>query len=126
MFFSKPSVLLIDDDASISLLAKARLMSHDNYQVILSEDGVVGFELALKKRPDLILLDWMMPNLSGLDVLRQLKADEKTRTIPVIMMTGKNMMRDIEQAFSLGAEAYITKPLDLQKLSKKVNTLIKK
>jgi len=59
MFFSNPSILLIDDDTSISLLAKARLVSHDNYQVILSEDGVVGFELALKKQPDLILLAWM-------------------------------------------------------------------
>jgi len=126
MFFSKPSVLLIDDDTSISLLAKARLMSHDNYQVILSEDGVVGFELALKKQPDVILLDWMMPNINGLDVLKQLKTNEKTKDIPVIMMTGKNMISDIELAFSSGAESYITKPLNLKKLSRKVNSLIKK
>ncbi len=96
--FFKPSVLLIDDDLSISLLAKARLMSHENYKIILG----------------------------GLDVLRQLKTNGKTRAIPVIMMTGKNMMRDIEQAFSSGAEAYITKPLDLKKLSNKVNLLISK
>ncbi len=126
MFFSKPSVLLIDDDTSISLLAKARLMTHDNYQVILSEDGDVGFELALNKQPDLILLDWMMPNINGLDVLRQLKTNKKTQDIPVIMMTGKNMMSDIELAFSSGAESYITKPLNLKKLSRKVNSLIKK
>ncbi len=126
MFFSKPLILLIDDDISIGLLARARLTSHDDYKVILSEDGGTGFGLALKKQPDLIILDWMMPTLNGLEVLKQLKGNEKTRKIPVIMMTGKNIMSDIELAFSSGAEAYITKPFDLQKLSKKVNDLINK
>ncbi len=124
MWFSTPSIVVIDDDSSIGILTKARLDSHDKYKVFLASNGFDGIKLANIKNPALIILDWVMPGMNGIDVLKQIKSDPNTAHIPVLMLTGKNLVGEIEDAFNAGATDYLTKPLDLKKLSAKVNSIL--
>jgi len=124
MWFSKPSVLIIDDDLSISILAETRLRKHDDLNVEKANNGSTGLAMALAKKYDLIILDWIMPNMNGLEVLKHLKTDNRTKNIPVLMLTGKTLVGNIEDACSGGAEDYLTKPFELDVLSIKVNQLI--
>ena len=124
MWFSKKSVLVIDDDASIRVIVKNRLSVKDNLIVFVSGNAIDGIEIAEKENPDLIILDWMMPEVNGLQTLKTLKQHQELHQIPVIMLTGNKLIGDVEKAFSLGAKAYLTKPLDLVKLSQKVSQII--
>jgi len=124
MWFTKPSILLIDDDPSISIIAEKKLSAQNNYKVTVSDNGFDGIDIASDIKPNLIILDWIMPGLSGLDILKQIKNNSDLCNIPVLMLTGKNLIGEIEEAFSAGASGYLTKPLDLNKLIKKVNELI--
>lgn len=120
MNFTKNRILVIDDDPSVCNILMARLSKKDGHDVSLAEDGEGGFELAQKEMPDLILLDWMMPGISGIETLQKLKETKKTREIPVYMLTGKNVMEDIERAFDAGADGYFTKPIKVKDLSKRL------
>lgn len=124
MWFSTPSILVIDDDNSIGILTKARLKRHDKYQVFLASNGVDGIKLANNINPVLIILDWVMPGINGLEVLKKIKKNPNTAKIPVLMLTGKNLIGEIEEAFEAGAADYLTKPLNLKKLSTKVNSIL--
>lgn len=114
-------VLAIDDDVLIHEALKRSLKLY-GFKVYLAKDGPTGLKLAQEKRPKFILLDWMMPEMDGLEVLSELKHDERTETIPVFMLTDKGMIGDLDQAFEIGADDYITKPLDLTQLGKIVKT----
>ncbi|MCN4144711.1 MAG: response regulator [Thiohalomonas sp.] len=100
MWFSKPSVLVIDDDTSIGILAKARLSTHDKYKVVLASNAFDGLKLVNNNNPALIILDWVMPGMNDLDVLKQIKNDPNTAHIPILMLTGKNLVGEIEDAFA--------------------------
>lgn len=114
------TILVIDDDKIQCSIVKARLGTKDGFKVNTAFDGAAGLKIARKKPPDLILLDWMMPELDGLQVLQKLKSNRKTAKIIVFMFTAKNMMGDVEDAMALGAEGYFTKPVDLGLLSTRV------
>ena len=120
----KKSILVIDDDVPVRALIKARMGAardgNEGYQVLLAENGARGLELAAEQRPGLILLDWMMPGMGGLEVLSRLKTTPATADIPVVMLTAKKLMGDIERALEQGAEWYLTKPVDLDKLIRRV------
>ena len=90
----------------------------------LATSGLDGLELARQQLPDLILLDWVLPDISGTDVLEQLKQTPSTAGIAIVMLTGRNLLGDVEQAFALGADGYMTKPISMSKLSSKINTLL--
>lgn len=109
------TVLVIEDEERIRTVLKYNL-ELDGFEVYLAEDGQAGLELASEKRPDLILLDWMMPGLDGLQVLSKLKNDERTKGIPVFMLTAKSMMAEVGRALYEGADDYITKPFDVVEL----------
>ena len=109
------TILVIEDEEHIRTILKYNL-ELDGFEVFLAEDGMPGLELAREKRPDLILLDWMMPGLDGLQVLSELKHDERTRDIPVFMLTAKSMMAEVGRALYEGADDYITKPFDVIEL----------
>ena len=128
MFFSRRrnQILVIDDDASLRRQLRFRLEKFDNADVIEAENGKTGLAEAYKNAPDLIILDWMMPDIEGDEVLRNLREGDKTKRIPVIMLTGKNKIGDIENAFDLGADLYLTKPFTLQQISEKVQELLGK
>ena len=103
------SVLVIDDDKMVEQLL-LHALPENNFELHSAEDGATGLKIAQKKDIDVILLDWIMPGMDGIEVLKRLKLNRKTMHIPVFMLTGKNNKRDIEQAISLGIESYITKP----------------
>lgn len=116
------TVLLVEDEEHIRMVVEYNLRL-DGFEVYLAEDGTAGLRLAREIVPDVILLDWMMPEMDGLEVLSELKHDERTEHIPVFMLTAKGVASDIERAFELGADDYITKPFDPRKL---VETIRKK
>lgn len=108
-------VLLIEDEAFARKALRRSLKAH-GFRVHLAKDGQEGLRLARKIKPTLILLDWMMPEMDGMEVLSELKHNKKTRPIPVFMLTAKGMIGDLDHAFEMGVDDYITKPLDLMRL----------
>lgn len=118
-------ILLIDDEKDLleMLYYHLRLFG---FEVYTASDGPAGLELAQKKKLDLILLDWMMPGMNGLEVLSELKHNKKTENIPVFMFTAKGVMDDIDQAFEIGADDYIVKPIDGDELAKRIKVKLAK
>jgi len=118
------SVLVVEDEEHIRKILEYNLKL-DGFSVSLAEDGRKGLEFARGKKPDVILLDWAMPEMNGLEVLSELKHDEKTEDIPVFMLTAKGIMGDVERAFEIGADDYITKPFDPAQLGKTIKRKLK-
>jgi DNA-binding response OmpR family regulator len=114
-------VLIVDDDEIIRKALKLTLKLY-GFKVYLAKDGPTGLKLAQEKRPTFILLDWMMPVMDGLEVLSELKHDKRTERIPVFMLTDRGMIGDLDQAFEIGADDYITKSSDMTQLGKIVKT----
>lgn len=110
-------VLIVEDEELVRKALKRSLQLY-GFRVYLAEDGRAGLKLAEEKKPAFILLDWMMPGMDGLEVLAELKHNEPTERIPVFMLTGRGMMGDLDQAFEIGADGYITKPADLSELGR--------
>ncbi|HUV46511.1 MAG TPA: response regulator [Candidatus Bathyarchaeia archaeon] len=101
-------ILIIEDDSLIAKVFSTRLES-DGHEVFTAEDGNVGLLLAKKEIPDVLLLDLMMPKVSGLEVLEQLKKDPRTQKIPVLVYSNLGREKEISQAKALGASEFITK-----------------
>lgn len=125
MMSKQISALIIEDEENIRNILEYNLKS-DGFEVILAEDGPTGLELAREKKPDVILLDWMMPEMDGLEVLSELKKDTQTKNIPAFMLTVENTSCDIGQAIIEGAEGYFTKPFDQTKLGQTLKSRLKK
>jgi len=119
----KESILIIDDD-KLNIIALTRILGAD-YQVYFEGDGESGIRSAKTFKPDLILLDLVMPKMSGYDVIKLLKADEETRNIPVIFLTGRRDVQDEEAGFILGAIDYITKPFSASVVKLRVSNQLK-
>ncbi len=119
------SVLVIDDDAEFQELVDMNLRLA-GFSVTQALNGPEGLKIAKKERPDVILLDTIMPEMDGLQVLSELKYDKKTKKIPVFMLTAKTLVGDIEFAFEVGADDYITKPVELRQLGKIIKQKLKK
>jgi DNA-binding response OmpR family regulator len=113
------TVLLVEDEDHIRTVVEYNL-KHEGFDVYKAEDGAGGLELARRVLPDVILLDWMMPEMDGLEVLTELKRDKSTAHIPVFMLTAKGMAGDMEKTFELGADDYITKPFDPRLLGRTI------
>lgn len=118
-------VLVIDDEMHIVELLKFNL-EVSNYEVSYSYDGFDGFIKAKEVKPDLILLDWMLPNISGIDVLRKIRSDKDLKNIPVIMLTAKNMENDKVEGLEVGADDYITKPFSIKELLARVSSVLRR
>jgi CheY-like chemotaxis protein len=104
-------VLVIDDEGSIRTLCRVNLRA-SGMEVLEAENGEQGLELARRERPDVVLLDVMMPGLDGWSVARELAADEKTREIPVVFLTARADPADRRIAERLGGVGYVVKPFD--------------
>ena len=102
-------ILVVDDNPDVRL-ALTTILEDAGHDVLEAEDGDVVFDIALDQQPTLVLLDVMMPRLNGFDALARLKADTRTNSIPVVMVTAKGRPEDMAMARSLGAVEYITKP----------------
>ncbi len=117
------TILVIDDDTDILELLKMSLVS-DGFQVIIASDGISGLQLAKADQPDLILLDVMMPQMDGLQVIEKLKADTETNTIPVLWLTAKTQTEDKLRGLEVGGDDYITKPFDLREVTARINAVL--
>ena len=118
-------VLVIDDEAPIRLLCRVNLEAED-MQVLEAEDGTEGLELARREKPDVILLDVMMPGLDGWEVLHQLLDDEQTKEIPIVFLTARAELRDRARGLELGGVDYVTKPFNPTELAPLVQELIER
>lgn len=118
-------VLIVEDEPAIAenLAALLRLRGH---VVEAVADGVEAVELARKRAPELVLLDVMLPGMSGFDVCRMIKADVKSAKAKIIMVTGMGRMGDVEDAFAAGADDYLIKPFDSERLFKKMEKVLAK
>jgi two-component system, OmpR family, phosphate regulon response regulator PhoB len=118
-------ILIVEDEAHIRKVLEYNLKL-DGFEVYMAEDGAAGLKLAREKSPDVILLDWLMPVMNGLQVLAELKADNSTEHIPVFMLTAKGMLSDVTQALETGADDYITKPFNPVQLGKTIREKLEK
>jgi CheY-like chemotaxis protein len=118
------NILVIDDNIKTVKLVESRLKAN-GYEVISSTSGIQGLEKAKKELPDLILLDIMMPDMNGYEVIEKLKKDGDTKSIPVIMLTARREIEDIEKSmFVYGAVGYISKPFSAHELLKKIKNAL--
>jgi DNA-binding response OmpR family regulator len=120
-----PRVLVIDDEAPIRLLCRVNLEA-EKMEVLEAEDGTQGLDLARSERPDVILLDVMMPGLDGWEVLQRLLEDEQTKEIPIVFLTARAELRDRARGLELGGVDYVTKPFNPTELAPLVQELIER
>jgi DNA-binding response OmpR family regulator len=116
-------VLVIDDEAAIRLLCRVNLEA-ERMQVDEAADGRAGLEQARSARPDVILLDVMMPGLDGWQVAEELVADERTKDIPIVFLTARADFRDRERGLEAGGIAYLTKPFNPVELAALIEDLL--
>ena len=113
------TVLVVDDEQDILDLVRFRL-ERDGYRVLTASDGQEGLTLAQAERPDLCILDVMIPKHSGLEVLAHLRADPATADTRVILLTARGQDADVDRGFELGAHDYVTKPFSPKELRRRV------
>ncbi len=117
----KKKILIVDDEAEMLQVLKVRIEA-DNYIVLTASNGEEGLEKTKNEKPDLILLDILMPKKDGYTFVKEIKADDNLRNIPIIMLTGKAEMKDL---FAIeGIKDYILKPFDDVELMKKIKQLL--
>jgi DNA-binding response OmpR family regulator len=116
-------VLLVDDDPVILKLLQVNF-EMEGYKVMTANDGVEGLEKARTERPDIVLLDIMMPRMDGLEVTKALKGDASTKDIPIILLSAKAQASDVQVGKDMGADDYLTKPFDPLELLDRVNELL--
>ncbi|MBR8827875.1 MAG: response regulator [Gomphosphaeria aponina SAG 52.96 = DSM 107014] len=119
----KPKILVVDDHP-LSRITAVDLLSLEGYEVLEAESGETAIKSIRENNPDLILLDVMMPDLDGFELCKRLKQDEKTSKIPVILMTVSEDRRWREQGMEVGADEFLSKPLERMVLSTRVKSLI--
>jgi two-component system phosphate regulon response regulator PhoB len=117
-----PRVLIIEDERALTKVLSYNLQ-REGYEAIVAHDGQEGLRKAQTLLPDLIILDIMLPVMDGLEVCRQIRAGERTRTIPILMLTAKAEETDQVVGFSLGADDYVTKPFSIKVLLQRIKAL---
>jgi DNA-binding response OmpR family regulator len=119
-------ILFIEDESAVQKTV-GEVLKQEGYEVISALDGEIGLRLAQTNKPDLILLDLILPKLHGLEVLKGLKENEQTKQIPVIVLTNLEDMSDIEKALEIGATTYLVKEnYSLEEIVEKVKEALKK
>ena len=120
---NKKKILLVDDEQDMIYAVQMQLEA-SNFKVLTAMDGQEGLDKARAEKPDLIILDLMLPRIDGYKVCRMLKFDEKYKKIPVIIYTARAQEADEKLGYEVGADAYMTKPFDPRKLLAKINELL--
>jgi len=120
---SKSKILIIDDDPDVLETMTAVLETRD-YQVLTALSGLEGISKAGKEKPDLIIMDVLMPEVDGFATCKMIKENKEIKNIPVILLTGTGMVGDLEKGFAAGAIDFMIKPIDWDKLFLKIKKLI--
>lgn len=119
------SVLVVEDETDLRELLELHLL-REGFRVLTAEDGRRGFEIATSERPDLVVLDWMLPNMSGPEVARLLRARKDTRSIGILMLTAKGEEGDVVKGLEAGADDYVTKPFRPKELISRVKAVLRR
>jgi CheY-like chemotaxis protein len=118
-------ILVVDDEEHIVMILKDSL-EFSGFQVVTAYNGLEALERVEQDKPDLLVLDIGMPKLDGWEVCRRLKAEEKTKNLPIIILTAYAQASDKRKGSELGADRFVTKPCDLTYLVEEINTLLAK
>jgi two-component system, OmpR family, phosphate regulon response regulator PhoB len=121
----KPLVLIVEDEADLVTLLKYNL-EKENFRTLSAGDGEEALLLASEQVPNLVLLDWMLPLMSGLEVCRQMRRNPKTRDIPIIMLTARGEEADKVRGLNSGADDYIAKPFSPTELVARVRAVLRR
>jgi len=121
----KAKIFIVEDEPSIVQLVKYNL-EKENFKVLVSNNGEEGLQEIKKIEPDLILLDWMLPDLSGIDICKALRKDTKFKNIPIIMLTARSQEEDKVLGLNVGADDYLPKPFSNLELIARVNALLRR
>jgi DNA-binding response OmpR family regulator len=115
--------ILLVDDSNTALLMEQLILRKAAYDVEVAHDGEEGFDLATTHKPDLILLDLIMPRMNGIATCAKLRAHEATRDVPIIMVTTRSELDHVESSYRSGCTDYVTKPINAPELLGKVRNL---
>ena len=121
----KPTILLVDDQPQISKILND-VLSKKGYTIALASNGEIAYQKALEIKPSLIIMDIMMPVLSGFEAARKIKSHEELREIPIIFLTAKGQDSDKEEALAIGAVGFVTKPFSPKFLLNLVEDILNK
>ncbi|MES2640780.1 MAG: response regulator [Myxococcota bacterium] len=116
--------ILVVDDNPVNARLVSYVLSAEGFEVRCAGDALIARELLAARAPDLILMDLQLPGMGGLDFTRELKADPRTRHIPVVALTARAMAGDEEEALTAGCDGYLTKPIDTRTLAAKVSAFL--
>jgi two-component system, OmpR family, phosphate regulon response regulator PhoB len=124
-FMTQPRILVIEDERQLTDVLRYNL-EREGYEVAIANDGQDGLRKAQMQLPDLILLDLMLPGMDGLQICRELRSGERTRKIPILILTAKSEETDQIVGFSMGADDYVTKPFSPKVLLQRVKALLRR
>ena len=119
---AKPTILVIEDEAALVTLLRYNL-ERDGYRVVEARDGEEALIVAAEENPDLILLDWALPNLSGIEVCRRLRMKAESRNTPIIMLTARGEESDRIRGLDTGADDYVVKPFSMTEMLARIRAV---
>ena len=122
---SRGTILIIDDEKDLIEMVRYNL-DKEGFDVIAANDGKSGLEIAMKHKPSLVILDLMMPGMDGLQVCREMRGDDRSRRVPVIMLTAKAAETDRIVGLEMGADDYVTKPFSPRELVARVKAVLRR
>ena len=125
MASSVTKIVVVDDEKEMAQLLKIELES-EGYQVSMAHDGKAGFALIRGMKPNLVILDVMMPKMDGYEVLNAIRGDPTIKDIPVIMLSAKGLENEVKKGLRLGATEYILRPFDPESLIKRIKVILEK
>jgi two-component system phosphate regulon response regulator PhoB len=121
----KPSILVAEDEGALVTLLRYNL-EREGYRVLEAQDGAEALLVAAEEKPDLVLLDWMLPQLSGIEVCRRLRGRQETRNVPIIMLTARGEETDRIRGLDTGADDYLTKPFSMTELLARLRAVLRR
>lgn len=122
---STPRILVVEDEEALAQLLHYNL-DKEGYRVAIANDGEEAMIQADEETPDLVVLDWMLPRLSGIEVCRRLRSGRKTRNVPIIMLTARGEETDRVRGLDTGADDYIVKPVSMSELAARVRAVLRR
>jgi len=117
-------VLLVDDSSTALLMGETVFKEHTGYEVVTAHDGAEGLQKALNEKPDLILLDVVMPKMDGFAACQEMRKHDCLKRVPIVMVTSRGEPRNVEEGYRSGCNAYLTKPINAHELLEVVHMFL--